>query len=506
MIRVAFYLILVGLAAFGVAWFADRPGEVSVTWLGMQIETSVMVLLSALIAVIVLAIFGWSLLQALLRAPRRVRDFWHRRKDKRGHLALTKGLLAVGAGDAGLARRYADEANKFAANDPLTLLLSAQSAQLSGDRDGAERSFRRMTGADATRLLGLHGLYIEAERRKDANAARLYAEEAANLQPALPWAGQAVLQFRSIAGDWNGALAALERNRKSGAIDRDAYRRQRAVLLTAQAQADDARDRDNARDASLEAVKLAPDLVPAVTLAARFLSESGDIRKAMRMIEKAWDSAPHPDLADGYIHVRTGDAARERLARAEKLAGRDPDNIEGAIALARAAIDAGEFLAARQALIGHLDQPTRRVALLMAALELAESGNEGRAREWTARALRALPDPVWTADGVVSETWRPVSPVSGRLDAFVWKVPLAALAAPQAEIELTESAPRLVGEPERLEGRPEPTTEAAPPVLLAPETETTVAGEEIVPVVPVPDDPGPDPDRAPESGWKRFFS
>src|SRR5262249_57762307 len=34
-------------------------------------------------------------------------------------------------------------------------------------------------------------------------------------------------------------------------------------------------------------------------------------------------------------------------------------------------------------------------------------------------------DPAWTADAFVSDHWLPISPVSGRLDAFEWKDPLA---------------------------------------------------------------------------------
>ena len=45
-----------------------------------------------------------------------------------------------------------------------------------------------------------------------------------------------------------------------------------------------------------------------------------------------------------------------------------------------------------------------------------------------ARALSsARRDPAWTADGFVSERWLPVSPVTGRLDAFAWKDPLSGL-------------------------------------------------------------------------------
>src|SRR3954468_6255913 len=43
------------------------------------------------------------------------------------------------------------------------------------------------------------------------------------------------------------------------------------------------------------------------------------------------------------------------------------------------------------------------------------------------RAVRALHDPAWTADGYVGERWRPVSPVSGKLDAFQWQTPVASL-------------------------------------------------------------------------------
>jgi HemY protein len=535
MIRVALYLIVVGLIALGIAWFADRPGDVTVTWLGMRIETSVMMVLVALAAILAAAIFLWAMLRGLMRTPGRVSDFWQRRRSGQGHQAITRGLLAVGVGDAAAARRHAEDAARLAGGEPLALLLGAQAAQLSGDRAAAERSFRKMTEREETRLFGLRGLYVEAQRRDDAASAQLYAEEAARLDPALPWAGQAVLQFRSAAGDWTGALEALERNRRSGAAGKEDYRRQRAVLLTGQAMALEEADRDTAKAAALEAVKLAPGLVPAAALAARFLSEAGEIRKATRILEKAWQAQPHPDLADAYVHVRPGDAARERLARARRLAEKSSGEIEGALALARAAIDAREFVQARQALMPFLDQPTQRVALLMAHLEQAEFGDEGRARAWTARALRARRDPVWVADGFVSDRWLPLSPVSGRLDAFAWKVPLAGVTHDGPALDPQDEAPLLVEEKPapvfapadaeagvKAEAKAETDADSAASsavgarVEIAPVRPPAVA-EEIVPAVPVPDDPGPDSDMNPEravfaqpdaapSGWRRFFS
>src|SRR5260370_6554710 len=138
----------------------------------------------------------------------------------------------------------------------------------------------------------------------------------------------------------------------------------------------------------------------------------------MRMGEAAWLAEPPPDLADAYAHVSLGDAARQRLVRVETLAAKTPGHIEGALAVARAAIDAAEFARGREALAPFTAAPTQRVALLMAEIERTEHGDSGRARAWTLRAVRALHDPVWTADGYVSDRWRPVSPVPGRPAAF----------------------------------------------------------------------------------------
>ena len=70
------------------------------------------------------------------------------------------------------------------------------------------------------------------------------------------------------------------------------------------------------------------------------------------------------------------------------------------------------------------------VASLMADIEAGETGDQGKAREWLARGLRAARDPAWTADGLVSAEWEPTSPVTGKLDAFEWKVPVTSNARP----------------------------------------------------------------------------
>jgi len=442
MLRIVLFLVLIALAAAGAAWVADQPGDLVLTAGGFRASTTLprFVFLLGLFAAAVVLV--WSILTTIWRTPGRLRRRRHEKRHARGRHAITHGLLAIGHGDTALARRHAETARRHAPNDPLALLLHAQSAQLEGNRGEAQRAFRAMAEREDTRLLGLRGLFIEAQRADDAVGAVMIAEEAIKLSPSSTWASHAVLGFRCARGDWSGALAILDSNLSAGLIDKPAYRRQRGVLLTARALELETMDRDVARESVMEAIKLAPTLVPAAVLAAKFESEAHQVRRAMKLVEVAWLANPHPDLAEAYAHVRIGDSARQRLQRIETLAAKTPadraGHIEGQLALARAAIDASEFARARAVLAPYVNDPTQRVALLMAEIERTEHGDGGRARAWTLRAVRARHDPVWTADGYVSDRWRPVSPVTGRLDAFQWQTPVASL--PSDKGDLIESS------------------------------------------------------------------
>src|ERR1700736_6709048 len=427
MYRIILFLVLTALAGAGAAWVADQTGDVMLSWGGLKVAMTLPVFALALGVTIVAAMLAWAILRALWRMPEKIRRSRRERRHARGRHAITHGLLAIGHGDSTAARAHAEVARKHAAQDPLALLLHAQSAQLDGDREGARAAFRAMAEREDTRLLGLRGLFIEAQRADDPVSAVMIAEEALKLAPASTWASQAVLGFRCAKGDWSGALTILDNNLASGLIDKAAYRRQRGVLLTARALELEKVDRDLSRESLMEAVKLAPTLVPAAVLASKYESEAHQVRRSMRIVEAAWLAEPHPDLADAYAHVKLGDSARQRLVRVETLAAKAPGHIEGALAVARAAIDATEYPRARAALAPFIAAPTQRVAMLMAEIERTEHGDSGRARAWTLRAVRAQHDPVWTADGYVSDKWRPVSPVSGRLDAFQWQAPLASL-------------------------------------------------------------------------------
>jgi HemY protein len=539
MIRVVLYLVLVGLVAVGAVWLADNPGEVVITWpwldqtwprLGGDIRTGLGVAFMAVIVIALMtAVLSW-LITTIWRSPGNVLFFLRNRRSSRGYQAISRGLIAIGAGDLKAARRLATEARRYAADEPLALLLAAQTAQLAGNRPAAEIAFRKMADHPETRLLGLHGLFVEAQRSHDPATARAVAEEAVKANPASGWAAQAVLDFRCAEHDWAGALTALDSNMKSGLVDKATFRRSRAVLLTARALSSG--DREQARADVLEAVKQSPGLVPAAALAGRLLAEAGDTRKAARILEAAWRANPHPDLAETYAHVRPGDSARDRLARMQLLAKQSAGHPEAALAVARAAIDAREFPAARAALAPLAAVPTQRVAEMMAEIEDGDTGDHGRAREWTARAVHAARDPKWTADGLESDKWLPVSPVTGKLDAFKWKVPVADLSpagpvieqvapAPAPAVPLASAMPATEDDAPAAEepaARDVPREEVTLPAFLPARQRRPAeaqAADTVIPLVHSPDDPGPEGELAeepqregpaePDGWWKRAF-
>ncbi|WP_324132230.1 heme biosynthesis protein HemY [Bosea sp. (in: a-proteobacteria)] len=507
MVRVLLYLAVFAALAVGAVWLADRPGEVSVVWQGWRIDTSVALAAIAVVVLALLTMLGFGLLRFFLGLPSAFSFASRARRRARGFEAVSRGMVAIGAGDPVAAGRHAVDARRYAGNEPLTLLLEAQAAQLSGDRGRAEAAFKAMLDKPETRVLGLRGLFVEAKRRGDMAAARAFADDAVRRSPSLAWANDALLDFHTNAGDWQAARTAVERRAALRLADKADAKRQRAVLLAAEALEARGNAPEKALAAALEAVKLAPGLTPAAALAGRMLAERGDVRKAVKLLEAAWKEVSHPDIAAAYLDVRPGDSAQDRLVRATTLAKLRPADPEGVLALAGAAIHARDFAKARSTLKPLLaGGASVRACLLMAELEEAEHGAAGRVREWLARATRAPRDAAWVADGLVSDHWMPVSPISGRLDAFVWTVPPATLGSQAPALDdvlgdLDHPTPLIEAKAEAVEAEPLAVAPPLPaPPAPPPATPAPVAQEPVeAPKAAAVPEPAPAPEPAPKA-------
>lgn len=534
MIRILFFLAVVFALALGFGWLADRPGDMVVTFEGYQYQVSLMVAAVAVTAVVATIMLVWWMTKAVWNSPYTIARYFRVRRRDRGYQALSTGMIAAGAGDAALARKKNKEAAKLIRSDqePLIALLDAQASLLEGDHDAARQKFEAMLDDPEMRLLGLRGLYLEAERLGDRAAARHYAGRAADLAPQLGWASDSTLEEKTERGDWDGALALVDAQKSTRQIEREAANNRRAVLLTAKAMSLLDSDFATARTAALEAIRLRPDFVPAALIAAKALFRQDEVRKGSKVLEATWKAEPHPEVADLYIHARPADAVLDRLARAKKLQSLKQNHPESSLAVARAALDAQDYATARaEAEAAARMEPREGAYLLLADIEEADTGNQGKVRQWLSKAVRAPHDPAWVADGVVSKRWAPVSPVTGRLDAFEWRAPMERLghlidhgdgdddrgliAAAEQTVTTAAAAHADVvdvatdaGHDAAAESRPaeRPGSAAVPADADAPaEAEDIIlSDEDLAEPIRLPDDPGVEPDEAAESAQRRF--
>lgn len=495
--------VIIALVAAGAVWLAERPGTLTFDWLGYTVEISIMVALTLLAVALFVIVFLWALIRRVFNIPSALSGFFTRRKRENVHEALTKGIVAVGAGDSAQATKYARKVSSLAGDDPLAQLLKAQAAQLRGDQSTVTRVFESMAQSKDTEALGLRGLFTQARQDGDMEQARAMAEKALELNPALAWASKAVLAFQSAGGEWAAAGLTLDSQRSAGVLDKDQESRLQAVVQTARAIELEETKPDEALSFAERALRAAPGLVPAAVVAGRILSSQQNIRKASRILEKTWKLSPHPDVAEVYAYLRSGDSPQDRQKRIKSLIAKHDGGVEGAVAMAVACIDAQDWKDARAALAAvSEDRPSVRVCELMAEIEQGEFGDKGRAREWLSRAVRAPRDPVWIADGQVSKVWLPVSPVTGELDAFEWAVPLDSLThteedippAPAEVIEEPEEEP----EPAEVEAVEVESSEAKADAEAEPEPETPE--ETVIEPEPAEEDPKQDESAAATNG------
>ncbi len=424
MVRIFSFFAVLLVAAFGLAWLADQQGTVSLHFNSKIYEVSLLVGGLTLIAFSLMLMLLWSIMRFVFRLPGLVSLSNRLRRRSKGITAISKGMIAVGSGDTRLARQYAAQAERLMGTEPLALLLKAQAAQLSDKQDEADTAFKKMLETPETRVLGLRGLFFEARRKGDMVSARRYTEEAHELAPHIAWASQSALEYATLDGDWDKALKIVDRNASRHVIGKTEAHRQRAVILCAKALEIAKKSPEDALKFALQALKSEPGLIPAAVFAGQSLARKGNYSRASKILETAWKQGPHPSLADSYVDVRHGDSALDRLKRARALAKILPDNRESRFIVAEAALKAKEFALARENLeLLALEKPTALACLMMAELEENEFNNTGASREWLARAARAPRDPAWVADGYISENWAPVSPITGRLDAFRWQEP-----------------------------------------------------------------------------------
>lgn len=514
LLKVVLFLAIVAAAAWGAGWLLQAEGEMRIAALGFEFNLGpldMVIAAALLIAAVWLLLRLLSFLVAFIRFlngdETALTRYFQRNRHRKGLNALSDAMLALASGEGREVQKNAERAERYLDRPDLTRLLVAQGAEMTGDRNKAEQVYRELIRDDRTRFVGVRGLLKQKLEAGDTETSLALAEKAFALQPRHVETQDTLLRLQAAKHDWAGARKTLGAKLKSGAMPRDVHKRRDAVLALGEAK--DIVDVENsirAREAAIEANRLSPDLVPAAVMAARGYIANNQERYATRVLKKAWDAQPHPDLAAAFAEIQPNEDPGQRVRRFSTLTRLKPEHPETRMLLAELHIANEDFPAARRAL-GDLatEAPTARAVTIMAAIERGEGAQDAVVRGWLTKALTAPRGPQWVCDNchTIQAEWAPICGHCGAFDTLSWTEPREQVVAMPAQ---TATLPLVVGQ---LEADPTPEVAEEPlpahptgSATPAPETQKQAPDEtarEAVETPAVSEDAPPTATRVPEA-------
>ena len=465
LIKIVLFIGIIAALTLGAGYLTESSGGIRIAIANTEFNLGP---LQAVITAVTLVVAIWLFLKllslgiAVLRFlngdETAISRYFDRNRERRGFEALSDGMMALASGEGRLAMSKAARAEKYLGRPELTNLITAQAAEMTGDRKKAEEVYKRLLSDDRTRFVGVRGIMKQKLEDGDTEMAMKLAERAFALKPKHEETGDILLRLQAEQEDWRGARKTLGEKLRQGVLPRDVHKRRDAVLALSEAR-EVFRDGSSveAREAAIEANRLSPDLIPAAVMAAQGYITDGKPKYATRVLSKAWGARPHPDLAAAFASIEPDEDPAARIKRFRALTKLNPDHPETRMLLAELNIAAEDFATARAA-ISDLAQkdPTARSLTLMAAIERGEGSEDTVVRGWLTRALTASRGPQWVCDNcrTVHSNWGPVCHNCSGFDTLSWRVPTEGEVAMPAS---TEMLPLIVGRPEPAEvAEPEP--------------------------------------------------
>jgi HemY protein len=394
MLRALRFIIIAAILLALAWWIGNLPGTVTAHAGAYSVQTSVpaailILFLLALLFTILLRVAG-----GLRRAPGGFFSWRGGRRRRLGDIATQRGIAALAAGDAPMAKAEATRARKLLGDTPLALLLTAESARLSGDTAQAAAAFKQLTTHKEMAFLGHRGLLRHSMESGDHETAITHALAAEDAYPGSAWLAGKRLEIAVRRQDWPAALR-LARTQK-----------QTAAFAAAAAAA--STDKTAAIRLGKQAVKADPTLAAGIVAYANALSAAGKARAARRALLAGWASAPNPLI--GAAWAAQSATPIERAQTAAELAAAKPGHPESELLLAQTALAAqltGEARRHAQAAIS-AGATDGRAAAILATLDGKPS---------------AAPAPGWicTACHAASPDWSPACQYCHEPASLAWQ-------------------------------------------------------------------------------------
>ena len=165
LVKIILFLTLIAAAAGGAVYLLEADGGIRLSVADTELTLGP---LASVIGLLVLVVASWVVLKVigLVVACMRfiagdetaITRYFSRNRERKGYDALSEGMMALASGEGRVALAKANKAEKLLKRTDLTLLLTAQAAEQSGDRARAEEAFKKLLKDDRTRFVGVRGL------------------------------------------------------------------------------------------------------------------------------------------------------------------------------------------------------------------------------------------------------------------------------------------------------------------------------------------------------------
>ncbi|NIZ15181.1 heme biosynthesis protein HemY [Phaeobacter sp. HF9A] len=434
LLKILVFVVMVALLAFGAGMLLETAGGVQITVAGTEYTLGALQSVLALLALMAVTWLFFKLLSLLVATLRFLNGdetalsrYFDKGRERRGYKALADSLMALAVGEGRTALAKAARAERYLQDPALTDLIVAQAAEMAGDTHKAAEAYKRLLSDQSTRFVGVRGIMKQKLSEGDTETARQLAEKALALRPKHEDVQDTLLKLQAQAEDWAGARKTLATKLKTGTLPREVFKRRDAVLALSSSKALLAENATpEQQEQAIEANRLSPDLVPAAALAARSYIARGKPRNAVRILKKAWEAQPHPDLAHAFAEIAPEETAQQRVKRFEQLLRLHPNHDETRLVKAELLIVAEDFPEARRALGDLVDRaPDARALTLMAAIEKGEGGPDVMVQGWLTKALTAPRGPQWVCENCnhIHASWAPTCENCASFDTLTWKRP-----------------------------------------------------------------------------------
>lgn len=432
MLRALWFFAQLAVVVCAGVWIAMQKGSVDLVWNNYSFSLNLGLFLLFLTVFTLAVVLFFRLIGMVLNVPASMTRRRKERNRQKGFSALTRGFVAIAAGDSKKATALARDVRYLLPHETgLPLLLEAQAARLRGDERAAQASFEQLLGDKDAAFFGIRGLVKSSLDVGDTQKALSYARTALEQNPKQPWILKSVYDLEIQSHQWEDAYRTLQKLSKHKVVDTNKIISDEIALLMILAQNDMASGNESGWKNKVErAHKLDATFVPAITALGHYWIERGKAGKVSSMVEKAWRITPHPDLALLWDKVSPMPKASDPLRRLrwfEKLMAINPDSADGKLAAAKVAMECGLNGQAREYLESALEiRPTVQAYRLFADLEEQTTHNALKVREWLEKAAQAAPDAVWycSQTGVMYDHWAGVALPHGAFNSIVWGHPL----------------------------------------------------------------------------------